>query len=40
LKINSLRNYDGLMTGEMGINALCGALVEFQARAGVGFADD
>jgi hypothetical protein len=40
LKINSLRNYDGLMTGEMGVRALCGALVEFRARAGIGFADD
>jgi hypothetical protein len=40
LKINSLHLYDGRMTGEMGIAALTGALVEFPTRAGIGFAGD
>jgi hypothetical protein len=40
LKINSLHLYDGHMTGEMGVGALTGALVEFPTRASIGFAGD
>jgi hypothetical protein len=38
LKINSLHVYDGHVTGNMELRAMCGALVEFPTRAGIGFA--
>jgi hypothetical protein len=40
LKINSLGICDGRVTGNIGLHALFGAVVEFSARAGKGFADD
>jgi hypothetical protein len=38
LKINGLHVCDGLVTAKMGVHAKPGALVEFQGRAGIGFA--
>jgi hypothetical protein len=40
LKINTLDHHDNGVTGNMPVRALCGAVVEFSARAGIGFADD
>jgi hypothetical protein len=39
-KINNLHVYDGLVTDKLRLSALVGAVVEFRARAGTGFADD
>jgi hypothetical protein len=39
-KINSLRDCDWLVTRDMAAQPLCGAVVEFSARAGIGFAGD
>ena len=38
MKINGLHVCDGLVTANMGVRAKPGALVEFRARAGIGFA--
>jgi hypothetical protein len=40
LKINTLQHHDNGVTANMAGPALCGAVVEFSARAGIGFADD
>jgi hypothetical protein len=38
-KINGLYVCDGRVTGNIGLHALSGAVVEFSTRAGKGFAD-
>ncbi|MEO8805555.1 MAG: hypothetical protein ABI433_05710 [Burkholderiaceae bacterium] len=40
MKINSLHHHDNGVTGNMAGPPLRGAVVEFSARAGIGFADD
>jgi len=40
LKINILHHHDNAVTGKMPSSPLCGAVVEFSSRAGIGFADD
>lgn len=40
LKINTLYQHDSAVTGNMPNSAMSGAVVEFSARAGIGFADD
>ncbi len=39
-EINGLRNHDKRVTRDMPPSGSTGAVVEFPARAGIGFADD